>query len=112
MPSQGEIALIAVPYSDLSTTQKRPVIVISHDRYNNTMADMVVVAMTTSPGANPYSFPITSADLESGTLNQPGRVRVDKVYTLLQASVVKTFGKVNSATLDRIRQTLAALIGP
>ena len=42
-------------------------------------------------------------------IGKPTRVRVDKVYTLLQASVVKTFGTVNDATLDRIRQMLMDL---
>jgi mRNA interferase MazF len=110
--SQGEIVLIAVPYSDLSSKRRRPVIVVSNDLYNTAMADMVVVAMTTSPGQSPYSFEITSADLISGSLNRPGRVRVDKIYTLLQASVEKTFGKVNDATMDRIRQILADLCRP
>lgn len=102
-----------VPFSDLTTSKPRPVIVISNDRYNRSQSDIVVVALSTSasPG-NPYSFEITQADLASGTLNQPTRVRVDKVYTLLQGSVIRTFGKVNARTLDRIRKLLADLVGP
>jgi hypothetical protein len=34
---------------------------------------------------------------------------VDKIYTLAQSIVVKTFGRVNSATLGRIRRTLQDL---
>jgi mRNA-degrading endonuclease toxin of MazEF toxin-antitoxin module len=34
---------------------------------------------------------------------------VDKIYTLAQSIVVKTFGRVNPATLDRVRQTLQDL---
>ncbi len=112
-PEQGEIVLIEIPFSDLTTSKRRPAIVISNNRHHQTQADMLVVGLSTraSPG-NPYSFEITQADLISGTLNQPTRVRVDKVYTLLQARVIKTFGKANNATLDRIRQLLTALVGP
>jgi mRNA interferase MazF len=113
MPEQGDIVLIAVPYTDLTAAKPRPVIVISNDRYNRAQSDMLVVALSTSAQpANPYSFEITQADLASGHLNQPTRVRVDKVYTLLQASTVQKFGKVNAATLDRIRRLLADLTGP
>src|SRR5438128_309615 len=106
MPSQGEIVLVPVPFTDLSSNRQRPVIVISNDSYNSTMEDFVSVAMTSNPVLTPYSFVLTQADLVRGNLNRPGRVRVDKVYTLAQAIVRKTFGEVNDATLDRIRQLL------
>lgn len=84
-------------------------IVVSSDVYQSATADMVVVAMTSNMTASPYSFILTSADLDAGKLNHPGRVRVDKIYTLSQSIAVKTFGRVNDATLDRIRQLLVEL---
>jgi mRNA interferase MazF len=109
MPRQGDIVLVPVPFSDLSSTRRRPVIVISADAYQSATADMVVVAMTSNLTPTPYSFVVTSADLNVGTLNHPGRVRVDKIYTLSQSIAVKTFGRVNEVTLDRIRQLLVEL---
>ena len=109
MPSQRDIVLVPIPFTDLSSTRRRPVIVISNDQYNRTTDDIIVVAMTSNPAAIQHSFTITTADLESGTLNHPGRVRADKIYTLSQRIVVKTFGRVNTATLDRIRQIIIDL---
>jgi mRNA interferase MazF len=112
MVSQGEIVLIPVPFTDLSSQRRRPVVVISNDTYNAASPDMVVVAMTSNPMVTLNSFIITSADLASGSLNHPGRVRVDKIYTLSQSLIVRHFARVNSATLDRIRQLLADLCRP
>jgi mRNA interferase MazF len=109
MPNQGEIVLLPVPFTDLSSARRRPVIVISNDQYQRDTPDMVVVAMTSNPVLTPYSFVITSPDLVSGVLNHPGRVRVDKVFTLAQSLVVKTFGKVSDVTLNRIRRILENL---
>jgi mRNA interferase MazF len=109
MPEQGDIVLIPIPFTDLSSQKRRPVVVISNDAYNRKTHDLVVVAMTSNPEAVDYSFTVTSSDLEKGTLNRPGKVRVDKIYTLSQSIVVKTFGCVNVATLDRIRKTLQDL---
>jgi mRNA interferase MazF len=103
MPKQGEIVLIPVPFTDLSSAKRRPVIVISNDDYHNTTVDMVVVAMTSNPTSGPYSFTVTTSDLIQGSLNRPGTVRVDKIYTLDQSLIVKTFGQVNHRTLNRIR---------
>jgi hypothetical protein len=36
-------------------------------------------------------------------------VRVDKIYTLAQAIVVKTFGRINEEVLDKIRKEMQAL---
>lgn len=103
MPDQGEIVLIPVPFTDLSSRKRRPVIVISNDAYNRKAADIVVIAMTSDPSTVDFSFTLTQSDLEQGNLNRPGKVRVDKIYTLSQSIVVKTFGRVSSTVLDRIR---------
>ena len=109
MPEQGDIVLIPIPFTDLSSQKRRPVVVISNDAYNRKTDDIIVVAMTSNPETADYSFTVTSSDLEEGALNRPGQVRVDKIYTLSQSIVVKTFGRVNAATLDRIRKTLQDL---
>jgi len=109
MPEQGDILLVPIPFTDLSSQKRRPVIVVSNNSYNKKTTDIVVVAMTSNPVDVEYSFPITSSDLEKGKLNHPGKVRVDKIYTLSQAIVVKTFGRINEEVLDKIREELQAL---
>ena len=110
--NQRDLVLVPIPFTDLSSARRRPVIVLSSDAYNQSTQDMVVVAMTTNLTPGPHRFVLTSADLESGQLNRPGCVRVDKIYTLSQALVVQTFARVNLATLMRIRQILADLTQP
>lgn len=69
MPEQGDILLVPIPFTDLSSQKRRPVIVISNNSYNKKTTDLVVVAMTSNPVEVDYSFTITSDDLEKGTLN-------------------------------------------
>ncbi len=106
MSEQGDIVLIPVPFTDLSSTKRRPVVVVSNDDYNRQRQDIVVVAMTSNPSPGRYAFTISSSDLEHGKLNRPGQIRVDKLYALSQSIVVKSFGRVDAATLDRIRSLL------
>lgn len=109
MLDQGDIVLIPVPFTDLSSTKRRPVIVISNASYHRATTDMVVVAMTSNPAPVPYSFTIATTDLQRGTLNRPGTVRADKIYTLAQSLITRNFGKVNSVTLEQIRVLLQQL---
>ena len=109
MPEQGDILLVPIPFTDLSSQKRRPVIVVSNNVYNKKTTDLIVVAMTSNPVEADYSFTITSDDLEKGTLNHPGKVRVDKIYTISKSIVAKTFGKVNGKILERIRGELLSL---
>jgi len=45
-----------------------------------------------------------------GKLNRPGQIRIDRIYMLSQSIAVKTFGRVNAKTLQRIRQMIQNLI--
>ena len=48
MPKRGDIVLIPVPFSDLTSQKRRPVVVISNDTYQKKTHDNVVVAMTSN----------------------------------------------------------------
>ena len=109
MPKQGDILLVPIPFTDLSSQKRRPVIVISDNAYNQKANDLVVVAMTSNPVAVDYSFTITSSELDVGSLNHPGKVRTDKIYTISNSIVVKTFGRVKDIVLERIRTELQTL---
>ncbi|HEV3258843.1 MAG TPA: type II toxin-antitoxin system PemK/MazF family toxin [Gemmataceae bacterium] len=111
MPDQGDIILIPVPFTDLSTQKRRPVIVISNNVYNRQTADVIVVALTSTVTSVAYGFSITSADLDHGTLKRPSHVRVDKIYTLSQSIVVKVFGRVSANVMDRIRMQIQEITG-
>ncbi len=108
--NQGDIVLIPIPFTDLSSQKRRPVIIISNDAYNGNTTDILVVALTSNPRAVDYSFSITSADLAIGKLKRPSRVRVDKIYTLSQSIVVRKFGEVGSTVLQKIRKALIDLV--
>lgn len=103
---QGDIVLIPVPFTDLSSQKLRPVIIVSNDNYNRQCADVVVVAMTSNPAQVAYGFQLTSADLIEGSLNRPSMVRSDKIYTLARSIIAKRFGKVSPKVLQQIRHVM------
>ena len=112
MPKQRDIVLIPVPFTDLSSARRRPVIVVSNDDYNHKTDDVIVLAMTSNLTPKDYVLMITNDNLEVGRLNRPGQVRVDKIYTLNQRIIVKTFGRINRRTFGEIRVLLNKLTSP
>jgi mRNA interferase MazF len=43
---RGDIVLVSFPFTDLSSSKKRPALGVSPDWFNTTMSDLVLAAMT------------------------------------------------------------------
>jgi mRNA-degrading endonuclease toxin of MazEF toxin-antitoxin module len=72
MPEQGDIVLIPIPFTDLSSQKRRPVIVIINDTYNQRTADIVVVAMTSQPApATAHSAISSRSSASSSAVRAP-----------------------------------------
>jgi mRNA interferase MazF len=69
MYKQGEILLIPLPFTDLSSQKKRPVLVLSNGKYNQETNDVVVAAITSNVDMKPYVVPLTNNDLSHGLLS-------------------------------------------
>ena len=108
MYNNGDIVLIPVPFSDLSASKKRPVLVLSNNTYNTNKPDMIVVAITSS--LSQQGIPISSSDMVTGQLPKPSVIRSDKVYTLDQSIVVKSIGQLSSSIVISARNELIKLI--
>jgi len=108
MYKRGEILLIPVPFSDLSSVKKRPVLVISNTSYNHTNNDMIVAAITSNLQQN--GIVIESKDLLAGELPKKSLVRYDKIYTLEQCIVIKQLGIISESILKEVINELNILI--
>lgn len=110
MHKQGEILLIPIPFSDLSSSKRRPVIVLSNEDYNSKTDDIIVAAITSNILSKEYSVLISSDDLVEGNLKVDSCIRADKIYTLSKNIVIKKFGKVNSDIMSKLEDKVKKLI--
>lgn len=110
MYNQGDILLIPVPFTDLTSTKKRPVLVISNDRYNRKTNDILVAAITSNVTEKDYTVLISKLDLDVGDLKVDSCIRVDKIYSLSQGIVINTFGKAKSHIMNSVKEKLYQLI--
>ena len=110
MLKQKDIVLIPIPFTDLASQKKRPAIIISCDKYNETNEDIVVVALTSNIENRDFTVTLTNNDLENGTLKVTSMIRVDKIYTLNKSIVIRTFGRVKPDILIKIKDLILKLI--
>ncbi|MDI3535327.1 MAG: mRNA interferase MazF [Thermosediminibacterales bacterium] len=109
MYKPGDILIIPIPFSDLTSKKKRPVLVLSNSKYNKNTNDIIVAAITSNLTEKPYNVLISTNDLESGKLKVESCIRVDKLYTLSQNIVIKKFGCVKKHILKDVRNKLKVL---
>ena len=62
MYKQGEIILIPIPFTDLSSNKKRPVLILSNDNYNKMTDDIIVAAITSNIYDKIFTIKITEND--------------------------------------------------
>jgi len=108
MYKRGEILLIPVPFSDLSSVKRRPVLVISNETHNSTNSDMIVAAI--SSNLKQTGIVIETPDLLEGELPKTSLIRPEKIYTLEQHIVIKQIGMVSENVLRNVISEINRLI--
>ena len=111
MPKQRDIVLIAVPYADLSTTKRRPVLILSSDQHLRQSSDMLVATITSNLAGGNVGVIFDTSDMEAGHIQVKSLVRADKVHNLSQSEIIKTFGVLNQATFDNVLAELDTVLG-
>lgn len=110
MYRQKEIVLVPFPYSDLSSSKRRPVLIVSDDRYNQKFDDVVVCVITTNLRKDEYSVELTSDDLEIGVLPENSVVKAHKLFTIHQDKILKKFSVVSDDYFDKVADKIKLLI--
>lgn len=99
---QGDIVLVPFPFTDLTTTKKRPALIISPDSFNQFNQDLVLAAITSQPIEEQYSVLLHKSDLRVGKLLKTSVVRATKIFTIHSMLIVKRIGALNQAKLDEV----------
>ena len=107
MFSPASIVVLPYPFSDASQQKRRPVLVLTEP---DGFGDFIGLAVT-SRAHHEASVPLGQEDMLNGNLPKPSLIRTDKVFTLNQALVVKSVGKVRDDVFVQALHALCRKIG-
>lgn len=103
----GDLLFIPFPYSDLRSTKKRPVLVLTApDKHG----DFIALAVTSVP-TNEHAVQIDDRVLVTGALPRASWIRLDKIFTLSQGSIIKPLGALAPGTMQTILVRLCHRMG-
>ena len=106
---QGEIVFVPFPFTNLASSKKRPVLVLSKTDYNAKSSDFVCCGITSSTIRANHSVFIESKDLAAGFLPKPSTIKVNTVFTLEKSIVIRSLGKVRSNIMERVKKQFFGL---
>jgi mRNA interferase MazF len=86
----------------------RPVLILSHDVFNERSGTVVVMALTSQPPR--AGFPLT-LEIHSKGLNKRSWVKISQIRTLAVERIGSRLGKATPEELDEIVQGLNEIIG-
>ena len=86
----------------------RPVLIISHDVFNDRSGTVIAMALTSPP--QPAGFPLT-LELQSAELPKRSVVKISQVRTLGVERVGKKLGRASSEELALVIEGLDEIVG-
>jgi mRNA interferase MazF len=87
----------------------RPVLILSHDVFNERSGTVIAVALTSKPQR--AGFPLT-LELQSKGLPKKSWVKISQIRTLAVERIGQRLGKVKPEELAQIIEGLHEIIGP
>lgn len=106
---RGDIVLVPFPFSNQTTTKKRPAVIISSSRYNTVSKDMVIMAVTSQIEK---SFDIGSClikDWKEANLLKPSAIK-PAISSIEQALVLKKLGMLSPDDSSSLNAGLKELL--
>ncbi|MEM8779090.1 MAG: type II toxin-antitoxin system PemK/MazF family toxin [Cyanobacteria bacterium P01_G01_bin.49] len=104
----GDILLVRFPFTDQSSTKKRPAVVISSNRYHQEKSDLIIMAITSQISSSSQWGEVLITNFSACGLIKPSAIK--PVITTLQKNlVIRKLGTLQNSDQDNLRNLLQTL---
>ncbi len=107
MYQKSEIILLPFPFTDFSSSKKRPVLLLTKP---NLQGDFLAAQITSQSGYD-FSLLLEQDDLILGTLPKTSFIRYDKLVTLNKSLIVHRIGQLSDSSFLRVKQAICLNFG-
>lgn len=106
---RGDVVLVPFPFSNQSVTKKRPAVIISSDKYNNSSSDVLIMAITSQLEQNTGIDEYLVDDWQSAGLLKPSAIK-PAISTIERSLILKRLGSLSSDDLSATENVLRELL--
>lgn len=106
----GDVVLVPFPFTDQSTSKKRPAVVVSSTAYNAQRPDLIIMAITSVLPSTPHVGEVLVSQWQAAGLLKPSAIK-PVITTIEKKLVIKMMGTLNNADQQSLRQALQIILG-
>lgn len=103
---KGDVVVVPLPFSDLSSSKRRPALVLA-DLPGD---DVLLCQITARNGKSPLSISLTKADVDAAQLGRQSYVRFGRVFTADEKIVAYRLGALSKPTITNVTQAPVSLL--
>ncbi|MFT4310961.1 MAG: type II toxin-antitoxin system PemK/MazF family toxin, partial [Candidatus Woesearchaeota archaeon] len=105
---QKDIFLVPFPFSDLSTSKVRPVLVVSSNTFNKQTHDVIICAISSMYSM--HSIPFTQNDIVQGILYNESYIKVSSIHKIEKKLLIKKIAVLNTNTFNIEKKQIITLL--
>jgi|SRR3989344_5984861 len=95
---KGDVIVLSFPFSDLSSSKKRPALVLSNIVDN----DLILCQITSQQRFDKSSIPLEDSDFKKGKLSLISNIRPNKLFTADKEIIDYKIGSLNEKKLKEV----------
>ena len=104
--SRGSVVLVRFPFSDLSSSKRRPAVVLA----DAGRGDYVLVQVTSKAYGDPAAVELAGPSFARGGLNLTSYARPGKLFTANDALIVQDVGALSGEALSELVGSVVRLL--
>lgn len=104
---KGDIVVLPFPFSDLSSSKKRPAMVLANLLGN----DIILCQITSQFVKDTYAIALNDSDFTMGSLNKPSNIRPNRLFTADKNIIIRKRGTVKPDVFKKVTNKLFEIIG-
>lgn len=106
----GDVVLVPFPFTDQSTTKKRPAVIISSHAYNTGRPDLIIMAVTSQIKSTAILGEVIVQDWQAAGLLKPSAIK-PVIATLEMSLVIRTMGRLMDHDQQALQGALKIILG-
>lgn len=99
---KGDIVILQFPYSDLSSSKRRPALVLADLKGD----DIILYQITSQFVKDDYAIPLDNSDFIKGSLNKPSNIRPNRLFTAEKSIISRKVGTIKPELFDKVVDNL------
>jgi mRNA interferase MazF len=105
-----DVILVPFPFSDLSTTKKRPALVVACIKPKHLAMHCIVAMITSNMEGLAFPHDVTLKEYKTAGLPKPSLVRVAKMVTIDSSIAIKSLGSLSKVDQLSVTKSISQLM--